>query len=179
MTKSIVKSVKCGECGAALDEPVGTSIKDRVPCPSCGSMKRSFIVNIKASVEVSAHLLSLHERKGEAIGFSESIRRGRASRATLRDDGSVNMYLIGSSPQGEEDTTAACQILKERLNLDGANWGYITSENEPADCVLVDADNAKKTFRSAGYSRHYNAGAMAQPKLPRVSAKILLACCCC
>jgi hypothetical protein len=57
------------------------------------------------------------------------------------------MVLVGSSPQGEQDTNPTCQVLRERLNLDGGNWGSITSGNEPADCILVDAENANKTLQ--------------------------------
>lgn len=147
MAESIDQSVKCGECGAALDEPVGAPVEARVPCPSCASTKRAFGVHLAASVAMNSHLAALHERQGEAIGFSESERQGRTSSASLGDDGSVDMSLVGSSPQGEEDTDATCQVLKERLNLDGANWGNITAGNEPADCVLVDADDVKRTLR--------------------------------
>ena len=139
MKESINKLVTCGECGYVLEEPVNTPIDKRIPCPSCGSAKRLLKVNITTSVGISSHVSGLQERCGEAIGYSESIRQGRISNAFLKDDGSVNMELTGSSPQGEEDTYAVCQILKEKLNLDGANWGKITFGKEPADCVLVDA----------------------------------------
>jgi len=144
--KTIGKSVKCGNCSAVLDEPVDTPAKDRAPCPYCGSKKRTFNENINASVKMCTRLSGLHERNGETIGFFESMRQGRASISTIGDEGSVNISLIGSSPQGEEDTVSTCQILKERLNLDGANWGDIITGKEPADCIFVDADNAKKTL---------------------------------
>jgi hypothetical protein len=139
MTESINQSVICGECGYALEELVNTNIDKRSPCPSCGSTKRFFKVNVTTSIAVNLHMSGLQERNGETIGFSESMRQGRISNALLKDDGSVNMKLSGSSPQGEEDTHSACQILKEKLNLDGAKWGCITFGNEPADCVLVDS----------------------------------------
>jgi hypothetical protein len=56
------------------------------------------------------------------------------------------MAIIGSSPQGEEDTRAACQILKERLNADGANWDQIVPGREPADCALVDGKDHNRTL---------------------------------
>jgi hypothetical protein len=56
------------------------------------------------------------------------------------------MALVGSSPQGEEDTRAVCQILKERLNADGGNWNKIVHGPEPADCVLVDRETPNRTM---------------------------------
>jgi len=102
--------------------------------------------HLTASVPPSAHVSALHERQGDAIGFSESERQGRASSASLRDDGSLDISLVGSSPQGEEDTIAACQVLKERLNLDGAHWGSVATGREPADCALVDSHDPKRTL---------------------------------
>jgi len=143
---SVDQLVKCGDCGAELGKPPNTSVQARVPGPSCGSTKRAAVLHLRASVQVSSHMSALHERQGEAIGFSESARRGRTSSASLRTDGSVDMSLLGSSPQGEEDTEAACQVLKERLNLDGAHWGSPTAGNEPADCVLIDTDDVSRTL---------------------------------
>lgn len=147
MAECIDQSVNCGECGAALDEGVSTPVEARLPCPSCGSTKRAVSVSLTASAQASGHLSALHERQGEAIGFSESERQERTSGASQRGDGSVEMFLVGSSPQGEEDTNATCQVLKERLNLDGARWGNIASGNEPADCVLVDTVEANRTLQ--------------------------------
>lgn len=141
---TVERGVKCGECGVALSESVNTPVEVRAPCPCCGSTKRTFEVHLTASVKTTGHTSALHERQGEAIGFSESEREGRASNASLREDGSVNMSLISSSPQGEEDTPAACQTLKERLNLDGARWGEVVAGREPADCVLLDSEDAKR-----------------------------------
>ena len=147
MANSVDQLVKCGDCGAELGEPATTPVQARVPCSSCGSTKRAVALHRRASVQISSHLSALQERQGEAIGFSESARQRRTSNASLRNDGSVDMSVLGSSPQGEEDTETACQILKERLNLDGAHWGSITDGNEPADCVLIDTDDVSRTLQ--------------------------------
>lgn len=104
------------------------------------------MVKITQAVRVSVHVSALQERGGDAIGFSESEREGRASSATLRDDGSLDMSIVGSSPQGEEDTLAACRVLKERLNAAGGRWGCVIPGREPADCVLVDAEDPSITL---------------------------------
>jgi hypothetical protein len=147
MPECIDQSVKCAECGAALVQGVNTPLDARVPCLSCGSIRRLVSVSLTASVQVSGHLSALHERQGEAIGFSKSERRGRTSGASQRVNGSVEMSIVGSSPRGQEDTNATCQMLKERLDLDGARWGNITSGNEPADCVLVDRHEANRALQ--------------------------------
>jgi hypothetical protein len=144
---SVDQSVKCGDCGAELGEPANTPVQARVPCPSCGSTKRTAVLHRRASLQVSSHLSALHERQGEAMGFSETARQGRTSNASLRNDGAIDMSLLGSSPQGEEDTEAACQVLRERLNLDGARWGSITDGNEPADRVFIDMDDGSRTLQ--------------------------------
>ena len=66
----------------------------------------------KEEIRLSDHFSALQERKGEAIGFSESERQGRSSSATLQNDALLDITVVGSSPQGEEDTRAACQVLK-------------------------------------------------------------------
>jgi hypothetical protein len=52
------------------------------------------------------------------------------------------MQLSGSSPQGEEDTERACQVLADHLNGDGARW-VVKRGAEPADCDLVDAGDPR------------------------------------
>jgi len=146
MADSVEQAVKCGQCGAALSEPVNTPAEARTPCLSCGSTKRAFEVHLAESVQVKSYVAALQERQGEAIGFSESERGGRASSASLREDGLVDISLVGSSPQGEEDTPTTCRVLKERLNLDGAGWGQILRGSEPADCVLLGSEDAKRTL---------------------------------
>lgn len=41
--------VSCGQCGEVLDEPVGTPVDERAPCPNCGSTGRHFKKEITAS----------------------------------------------------------------------------------------------------------------------------------
>ena len=48
-----MNTVKCGECGTALpDEDPSGKPADRKPCPSCGSLTRSFSVQVTGSVAV-------------------------------------------------------------------------------------------------------------------------------
>ena len=146
MVKFDLEGVACGQCGAALSELPSTPVEARVPCPSCGSTSRTIAIHLQEEIRLSDHFSALHERKGEAIGFSESERQGRSSSATLQNDALLDMAVIGFSPQGEEDTRAACQILKERLNADGGNWDKVVPGREPADCVLVHREDPNRTL---------------------------------
>ena len=141
-----VETVRCGECGAAVGEPANTPLDARVPCPSCGSKSRTMDVGATDTLGLSGHLSALHERGGEAIGFSETEREGRASSATLSGEGLLEIAITGSSPQGEEDTPTTCRVLKEHLNTLGARWGQIVPGREPADCVFIDSEDSNKTL---------------------------------
>jgi hypothetical protein len=146
MAQTDLQGLACGQCGTAILELPNTPVDARVLCPSCGSTSRAIAVHFEEEVRLSDHLSALQERKGEAIGFSESERQSRSSSATLQDDALLDMAVVGSSPQGEEDTRTACQILKERLNADGGNWDKIVRGCEPADCVLVDGAAPNRTL---------------------------------
>ena len=154
----------CGQCGVALTDVPNTPIEARIGCPSCGSTSRAIAVHLKETIQLSDYLSALQERKGEAVGFSESERQGRSSSATFQNDGWVDIAVIGSSPQGEEDTRAACQILKERLNAGGDNWDRIVAGREAADCVLVDREDPKRTLEIQVRARGCFRRPMAQPQ---------------
>ena len=146
MAQFDLQSVACGQCGATLSELPNLPVDARVPCTLCGSTSRTIAVHLKEEIRLSDHFSALQERKGEAIGFSESERPGRSSSATLQNDALLDITVVGSSPQGEEDTRAACQVLKERLNADGSNWDKIVPGREPADCVLVGGKDPNRTL---------------------------------
>jgi restriction system protein len=46
-------SVQCSSCGALLDETRELQPDDRLPCPTCGSMARSFHVHISETVQAT------------------------------------------------------------------------------------------------------------------------------
>ena len=84
-----------------------------------------------------------HARDGKTIGFGESERDGLASTASLDLASGLSYSLVGSSPQGEDDTERACSILMQRLRLVDGGFQTITKGVEPADRVLVNADPQK------------------------------------
>ena len=138
--------VRCSKCGAELSRALGIDLEARGACPVCGSTARTAGVDITASMQASSHVSVLREHEGEATGFTESERQNRTSSGSLQSDGSVNISVIGSSPQGEEDTNSVCEVLRERLNGDGAHWGSIVLGREPADRILVDSNDPNVTL---------------------------------
>jgi len=48
--------VRCGECGAELDEKTDIPVEDRRPCPKCGSLARRFELSLSGVVKVTGSL---------------------------------------------------------------------------------------------------------------------------
>jgi hypothetical protein len=116
------KSVFCGKCGECLDDLFVPSSGERIPCPQCGSKRRDIHAAISGTIKLSGHVAAVGRREGRAIGFRESDREGRTTSADRNDDGSLSYSILGSSPQGEEDTPLVCQVLVSVLNTLGENW---------------------------------------------------------
>ena len=132
-------SVFCRECGECLDNLSPLPSGERSLCPKCGSTARSFHVAISETIRLQDHVAALGRREGRAIGFRESAREGRATSADRNDDGSLSYSILGSSPQGEEDTLAACHVLVRVLNAIGGNWTEPSVLGEGVvDCEAVD-----------------------------------------
>jgi hypothetical protein len=132
----VERKVLCGACDQELGESTELPAAERKPCPSCGSLARKFAVHIQETVRVSSHLSGLQLREDQAIGFVESERQGRKSAANL-EDGSLKFSIHGSSPQGEEDSLAACSILLQKLKEEGLGYRSVVPGVGPADCTLV------------------------------------------
>lgn len=57
-------SVACGGCGEALDEPSDLDAARRKPCPACGSISRSFGVELHGTVETHSSLSAKAKHAG-------------------------------------------------------------------------------------------------------------------
>jgi hypothetical protein len=68
------RTVQCSLCGALVEEP--PQIEDRQPCPTCGSLARTFGVMLTGSVEVhgSRRLKARHGDAGKP--YLESFHGG-------------------------------------------------------------------------------------------------------
>ena len=141
---TVTQNVRC-ECGVMLTEQPNIPANQRAPCPKCGSLARHFEVNISETVRVLSHLSALGERDGEAIGFSESQREGRISGASMESDGTLRVTVLGTSPQGEEDTQAACRVF-ERLNGEAVVYSDVQPGTGDVDCVSVAASGRDENY---------------------------------
>lgn len=76
----------------------------------------------------------------EAIRVANSQKK--SSSADLNADGTVLSYAIaGPSPQGEANTLDVCQVLVQRLNVEGGRWSKPECYRGPkhhVDCVAGD-----------------------------------------
>lgn len=96
--------------------------KMRESCPNCGSRSRDIQVSVRGKVEIKGQLTEIGRRLGRLFAFRETARQGRTANADKHNDGSMSYSLDGSSPQGEEDTVNACNVLIKALNLRGGSW---------------------------------------------------------
>jgi hypothetical protein len=111
--------VQCSNCGECLDNLPALPSGENVPCPNCGSTARNIHVMVSETLSLTGHVAMLGRREGRVIGFRESEREGRAASADRHNDGSLSYSILGSSPQGEEDTLSTCRILVNALNAAG------------------------------------------------------------
>jgi hypothetical protein len=88
---------------------------------------------------LSDHVAVVKKADERVVGFAESERQGVTASADQQPDGRVSLLLSGASPQGEEDTFAACRILIETMNRAGASWSQPVLGREPADCEANDS----------------------------------------
>jgi hypothetical protein len=71
------RTVQCSDCGALVKEVA--RIEDRQPCPTCGSLARTFGVTITDSVEAhdSTGLKARHGDVGKGQALPRVLPRGR------------------------------------------------------------------------------------------------------
>ena len=132
---------KCRECGLEIQEPNDPA--RRIPCPACGGTTRVFEESMEASVRVSGHVMLEARREGRTVGFRESERGGRAASGDDSGNGCISMTLMGTSPQGEEDTLDACRGLVHALNRMGETWNEPVEGTGDVDCVASNAANSR------------------------------------
>ena len=130
---------KCRACGLELNEP--NDPDHRIPCPSCGSTARAFELSMEETLRVSDHFMLEVQHEGRTVGFRESDRGGRAASADDHGNGSISMALIGTSPQGEEDTLDSCRVLVRAMNRMGETWNDPIVGGNDIDCLATNATN--------------------------------------
>jgi hypothetical protein len=130
-----MKKATCNECGLELEyDPTSP---ERVPCPTCGSTRRSLTDVVGLEVNVSLGANYLHNRAGTPIGFGETEHDGKVRGGNLHEDGSISELLQGTPPRGEQNVEEVCRILFLRLNSSGADW---TNPTYPDPTQAKDGD---------------------------------------
>ena len=81
--------VKCQGCRTVLEEPQGTPIEERTPCPECGSLQRHFEVSLEGTVSFHAQLGWKARRGGKGKPFLE----GKTGDDLYRKTGRWNKLL--------------------------------------------------------------------------------------
>lgn len=93
----MAESGACGNCGEPLTEPASTPVEKRLPCPKCGSTRRSFMVEMRESVTASAIF------DAEVITYPKALLTIAQS---LIDQGHFNIAVTTSH--------MACAVAAER-----------------------------------------------------------------
>jgi hypothetical protein len=128
---------RCNGCGIEI---VGEeNAERRILCPNCGSTARSFEMSFVGALRFSDHIMMEAQHDGRTVAFRESERDGRASSADDHGNGSISMTLVGSSPQGEEETIEVSRILVRAMNQIGQTWNEPVVGTEDVDCVATHA----------------------------------------
>ena len=65
--------VSCSQCGTRIDEPHNTPHEQRVPCPSCGSIARTFNVHLNETLTLREKLGVKQKRPGHKKPIYESV----------------------------------------------------------------------------------------------------------
>lgn len=93
----MAESSACGNCGEPLAEPANTPAESRQACPKCGSMRRSFSVEMTGSLTVSGSVTAT------VITYPKALLTIAQS---LIDQGHFNIAIVTSH--------MACEVAAER-----------------------------------------------------------------
>jgi hypothetical protein len=93
----VAEASACGNCGEPLTEPASTPVENRQPCPKCGSIRRSFSAEMRASIKVSASF------NAELITYPKALL---TIAQALVDQGHFNIAIVTSH--------MACEVAAER-----------------------------------------------------------------
>lgn len=87
------------------------------------------------------HVSATVTDNNKTVGFTESMRGGRAAHVTQRDDGSLEHGFTGTTPTNEAGTLEACRMLVLALNKAGGKWDQpcmTTALHTDAQCTQTD-----------------------------------------
>lgn len=139
--------VFCFNCGARLDKRTNLLNPENPLCPKCGSSNNDLCINVGDGIGLSDYMSAVGKKDQKSVGFRESERNGRITSADQKEDGSISYSIKGNSPQGEEDTLPACEILVEALNKAGGNWTKPKEGKGVEDCIVTDKSDQRNLLR--------------------------------
>ena len=142
-----MKEVFCINCGTRLNKQANIQNSESQLCLKCGQAQKDLYVNEADDIGVSDYMSATGKKEKKTVGFRESERNGRIASADQNDDGSFSYSIKGTSPKGEEDTLPACEILVQRLNEAGGNWGKPRQGEGIEDCVVKDKTDPKNELQ--------------------------------
>ncbi|MDR3388907.1 MAG: hypothetical protein P4L92_17850 [Rudaea sp.] len=79
-------------------------------------------VVISDSIRFSDHVTGTVTREGQTVGFTESLRDGRAAHGDLKPSGLLDHGFTGPPSKGEQGTLETCRMLVGILNEPVAQW---------------------------------------------------------
>ena len=125
---NFVDSVLCSLCKRLINESSNTSVSERKPCPTCGSLARTFNESIQDKLTIREKLGLKHKRPGYKKPIYESVTgddlhraTGKWNKLTREIDRENNLYkeLIINPDTG--DVIRDCQApLTEHVNRGSA-----------------------------------------------------------
>ncbi|HEY8010940.1 MAG TPA: hypothetical protein VIE67_08065 [Rudaea sp.] len=77
---------------------------------------------ITAVGHVTDHAKGTVTRGGKVVGFSESLREGRAASGDFQHSGTLDYGFVGPTPKGEQGTLETCRTLVRVMNTDEPIW---------------------------------------------------------
>jgi hypothetical protein len=108
------------------------------------AIKRDLV--IAETMKATDHLTGTVSRKGKVVGFSESLRDGRAASGDRQPSGSLDYTFTGPTPKGEDGSLETCRTLVRVLNAKHPIW------REPQELVPPPNDIDCRVTRLDGQS---------------------------
>ena len=81
---NFVDSVLCSSCKMLINESSNTSVNERKPCPTCGSLARTFNKSIQDKLTIREKFGLKHKRPGYKKPIYESVAGDDLHRATVK-----------------------------------------------------------------------------------------------
>lgn len=104
---------------------------------------------LTSTAHASDHITGTVVRDGKVVGFSESVRDGRATVVDRAADGTLDYAFSGPTPTNETGTRDTCIRLVQRWTQDGQPWVLVDVEPLPlhTDAVAENPEGLRVRFQ--------------------------------